>query len=147
MPNDPLIEAAWGAWSRAYAPYSGFAVGAAVQTWDGMIFPGCNVENASYGLTLCAERCALAAALAAGHRRFRRLVVVADTSPLTPPCGACRQWLWELARDAEVLGVNRLGIQRRWSVIELLPDAFDQQLLQQANRDAGPSPLTDDVTT
>lgn len=127
--DDPLVLAAWTALGRAYAPYSGFAVGAAVETLDGRIFAGCNVENASYGLTLCAERNALAMAVAAGCRQFRRVVITADTPQPTPPCGACRQWLWELAREAEVLLVNRQGIQRRCTVAELLPLAFDERQL------------------
>jgi cytidine deaminase len=129
-----LIQAAWAAWTQAYAPYSRFAVGAAVESEDGRIFAGCNVENASYGLTLCAERNALAQAVAAGQRRFRRLVVVTDTVTPTSPCGACRQWLWELAPAAEVILVNRQGVGQRLTVAELLPHAFDgQQLRQQSS--------------
>jgi len=127
----PLIEAAWAAWANAYAPYSRFAVGAAVEDEHGQIFAGCNVENASYGLTLCAERNALAHAVAAGRRHLRRLVIVTDTPALTPPCGACRQWLWELAPAAEVILVNRQGLCRRWTVAELLPHAFDREQLWQ----------------
>jgi cytidine deaminase len=125
----PLIQAAWAAWANAYAPYSRFAVGAAVEDELGQIFTGCNVENASYGLTLCAERNALAQAVAAGRRHLRRLVIVTDTPVPTPPCGACRQWLWELAPTAEVILVNRQGLCRRWTVAELLPHAFDQEQL------------------
>lgn len=130
MEADPLVQAAWRAWANAYAPYSHFAVGAAVECESGRIFAGCNVENASYGLTLCAERNALAQALATGERRFRRLAVVTDTSVLTPPCGACRQWLWELAPAAEVILVNRQGVYRILPVAELLPHAFDARQLR-----------------
>ncbi|MEJ5275658.1 MAG: cytidine deaminase [Thermogemmata sp.] len=136
MEADPLVQAAWRAWANAYAPYSHFAVGAAVECESGRIFAGCNVENASYGLTLCAERNALAQALATGERRFRRLAVVTDTSVLTPPCGACRQWLWELAPAAEVILVNRQGVYRILPVAELLPHAFDARQL----RTPSPSP-------
>lgn len=130
---DPLIQAAWMAWTNAYAPYSHFAVGAAVESEAGRIFAGCNVENASYGLTLCAERNALAQAVAAGERHFRRLAIVTDTPVLTAPCGACRQWLWELAPAAEVILANRQGVYRILPVAELLPHAFDARQLWQSS--------------
>ena len=95
--TDPLIAAAIEARSRAFAPYSRFQVGAAIETDDDTIIPGCNVESASYGLTMLRERVALFAAVARGYRCFRRVAVVTDTPTPTPPCGACRQLLWEFA--------------------------------------------------
>ncbi|MCS7021961.1 MAG: cytidine deaminase [Gemmataceae bacterium] len=136
--DDALVQAAWQAWANAYAPYSGLAVGAAVETADGQIFAGCNVENASYGLTLCAERNALAQAVARGQRGICRVVVVADTTQPLAPCGACRQWLWELAPAAEVILLNRQGEWRRSTTAELLPLAFDRgHLLGKTGSEAG----------
>lgn len=120
---DSLVETARSVQGRAYAPYSRFSVGAALETDSGEVFAGCNVENGSYGLTICAERSAVAAAVAAGHRRFRRLVVVADRDDPIPPCGACRQVLSEFGPDLEVWGVGRDELTR-WTVGELLPAPF-----------------------
>ena len=120
---DRIQEAAWEAREQAWCPYSGFAVGAALETDDGRCFAGCNVENASYGLTVCAERAAVSAAIAAGARRFRRIVVVAELDPPVPPCGACRQVLMEFAPDLVVESANRTT-QRTWQLRTLLPDAF-----------------------
>ncbi|MEO8635459.1 MAG: cytidine deaminase [Gemmatimonadales bacterium] len=124
---DALRAAAHAARDRAYCPYSGFAVGAALEADDGRIFTGCNVENASFGLTLCAERNALAAAVAAGARTFRRLVVVAASDPPVAPCGACRQALFEFGGFLEIEGVGPTG-SRRWRLADLLPDAFGPEL-------------------
>lgn len=127
---DPLIDAAAEARVHAHARYSGFAVGAALETLDGQVVAGCNIENATYGLTLCAERVALVKALSEGHEAFTRLVVVADTHTLTPPCGACRQLLWEYCGDIEVVLANFDGIRARLPLASLLPLPFDGRLLE-----------------
>ena len=121
--DDPLVTAARSARGQAYCPYSRFAVGAALEAEDGRIFTGANVENASYGLTICAERAALATAVSAGVRRFRRLVVVAETDPPVSPCGACRQALGEFGRELTVDAVGSRD-SRRWTLGELLPEPF-----------------------
>jgi cytidine deaminase len=125
--SDSLEAAARVAQGRAYAPYSRYHVGAALEADDGAIYAGCNVENASYGLTICAERTALAAAVAAGARKFRRVVIVSDSDPPAPPCGACRQVLAEFG-DFEITAI---GPKRtlRWTVAELLPAAFSRTQL------------------
>ena len=125
-----LISAASRARENAHAPYSHFRVGAALRANSGRIFTGCNVENSSFGLTLCAERVAVFKALSEGERGFDAVAVVADTERLTPPCGACRQILWEFCRDAEVVLANLSGqiIMRRMS--DLLPDAFDASFME-----------------
>ncbi|HEY8104490.1 MAG TPA: cytidine deaminase [Gemmatimonadales bacterium] len=125
--TDSLAAAARAAQARAYAPYSGYRVGAALEADDGSVYTGCNVENASYGLTLCAERAAVAAAVTAGVRRFRRAVVVSDSDPPAAPCGACRQVLAEFG-DFEVTAVGP-GRTLQWTVAELLPAAFSRAQL------------------
>ena len=133
MPNpdvDRLIEAAKAARERAYAPYSKFAVGAALLASDGQIFLGCNIENVSYGLTICAERVALFKALSEGHGRFARIAIVADTESPTPPCGACRQLLWEYAGDIEVVLANMRRETGRHRLSELLPHPFEARALR-----------------
>lgn len=118
---------------RAYAPYSGFPVGAALETEEGEIFTGCNVENASYGLTVCAERSAVSAAVAAGKTRFRRIAVVTEGRLATPPCGACRQVLSEFAPELEV--ISEAGSHRmNWRLSELLPARFAGEDLPGAPR-------------
>ena len=129
MSTDPIIAAATEARAKAFAPYSHFQVGAALEADDGTLVTGCNVESASYGLTMCAERVAVFAAVARGLRRFRRVAVVTDTATPTPPCGACRQILWEFAPDAEVLLANLAGTVVRYTVRELIPHAFDARQL------------------
>jgi cytidine deaminase len=128
--SDPLIAAARRARRRAIAPYSGFKVGAALEAADGTIVEGCNIENASYGLTLCAERVAMFTALAAGHRRFRRIAIVADTIAPTPPCGPCRQILWEFGGDVEVILANLRRETGRYRMSDLLPLPFDRRQLR-----------------
>ena len=127
--TDTLIAAARSAQAQAYAPYSKFRVGAALESVDGTVFTGCNVENASYGLTICAERAAISAAVGAGARKFRRAVVVSDVDPPAAPCGACRQVLAEFGLDLPIEGV---GPQRRvmWRLSELLPSAFGPEQLR-----------------
>lgn len=124
MDWQPLIDAAVRAREHAYAPYSRFAVGAALLTEDGSIITGANVENRSYGLTICAERSAVACAVSAGHRRFAALVVIADLAPPAPPCGMCRETLAELAPELPVLLVNLEGERRETSLEALFPDRF-----------------------
>ena len=126
--TDTLVEAARAAQLRAYAPYSKFRVGCALEAEDGRVFVGCNVENASYGLTICAERAAVCAAVAGGAQRFRRVVVVSDADPPAAPCGACRQVLSEFGRDLRVDGVGAAGAVR-WTIAELLPAAFGKEQL------------------
>jgi homotetrameric cytidine deaminase len=132
MTEEALIDAARAARGSAYAPYSGFAVGCAIEAVDGRRFVGCNVENASLSITLCAERVALGAALVAGCREFARIVVVTEGPEPATPCGACRQALAEFSPMMEVLCVA--GARRRvWRLDALLPDRF---ILH--NRDAEP---------
>jgi len=125
-----LIAAARAVREHAHADYSGFKVGAALETADGTIITGCNIENATYGLTVCAERVAIFKALSEGHREFRRMVVVAPPEAPTPPCGACRQILWEFAGDLEVVLANLNGETGRHRMSELLPQPFDARLLE-----------------
>ena len=127
---DRLVTAAQSVRKRAHAPYSKFAVGAAVLDEDGQIFRGCNVENASYGLSVCAERHAVGAAVAAGSSRLTAIAVVADTSPPTSPCGACRQVLAEFG-DMPVILANLRGERTVTSVAQLLPEAFGPAVLQE----------------
>ena len=127
--TDTLLEAARAVQRRAYAPYSRFHVGCALEADDGRVFVGCNVENASYGLTICAERAAVCAAVAAGARRFVRAVVVSDADPPAAPCGACRQVLSEFGRDFPVDGVGP-SASLHWTIGELLPAAFGKEQLR-----------------
>jgi cytidine deaminase len=127
--SDHLVAAARDARDCAIADRSGFKVGAALESSDGQIITGCNIENASYGLTMCAERVAMFKALSDGHRRFRRVAIVADTSRPTAPCGACRQILWEFAGDIEVVLANLHGVTSTLRMSQLLPLPFDARQL------------------
>ena len=127
---EALKLAAMDARSRAYAPYSGFAVGAALQTKNGRVFQGCNVENASYGAAICAERGALVAAVAAGERDLVALAIVGGAERPTPPCGICRQCLSELAPDLRIRSYTDNGAFTDYELAELLPDAFDRTQLE-----------------
>lgn len=126
---DALQQVALDARERAHAPFSHFLVGAAIEAADGRIFGGCNVENSSYGLTICAERTAIFRAVAEGAKRFTRIAVVVDTPKLTPPCGACRQVLWDLCGDLEVILFNLRGERETFRLSDLLPRAFDATYL------------------
>ena len=129
-PEHALVTAAIDARTRAHARYSNFQVGAALEAADGRIITGCNVENASYGLTLCAERVALVKALSEGVQVFTRIVVVTDTDTPTPPCGPCRQLLWEYCGDIEVVLANLNRTISRYRLSALLPVPFDARLLE-----------------
>jgi cytidine deaminase len=124
-----LLDAARSARLHAHAPFSHFLVGAALEAADGAIITGCNVENATYGLTICAERVAMFKAFSEGLRQFTRIAVVADTAAPTPPCGACRQILWELGGDLEIILGNLTAETGRHRLRELFPLPFDARLL------------------
>lgn len=126
---DALILAAKQARENAHAPFSDFRVGAAVRAKSGRIYTGCNIENASYGLTCCAERVAIFKALSEGERGFEAIAVVTDTDALTPPCGACRQIVWEFCGDVPVILANLKGNVERESAAKLLPRPFDSAFL------------------
>ena len=128
----PLIDAALRARLQSVAPFSKFLVGAAVKTESGKVYTGCNIESASYGLTVCAERVAIWKALSEGERHFSELAVVADTEVLTPPCGTCRQIIWEFAKGATIVFANLRGDSETFHVADLLPRAFDARFLKGA---------------
>ncbi|MFN2492396.1 MAG: cytidine deaminase [Pyrinomonadaceae bacterium] len=127
-----LVETAKAARLRSIAPFSNFLVGAAVKTAEGKVYTGCNIESASYGLTVCAERVAIWKALSEGERNFTELAVVADTKSLTPPCGTCRQIIWEFSKGATIVLANLRGASEIVSIRELLPRAFDARFLSAA---------------
>ena len=127
--SEGLVAAARKAREHAVADFSKFKVGAALETDTGEIITGCNVENASYGLTVCAERVAIFKALSEGRRHFTRIVVVADTADPTPPCGACRQIIWEFCGDVEVTMANLTTVTKTLQMKDLLPLPFDKRLL------------------
>ena len=124
-----LVDAAIAARNNAHAPYSHFQVGAALESTEGRIFTGCNVENATYGLTVCAERVAVFKAISEGARKFQRIAVSADTDVLTPPCGACRQILWEFCGDIELTLANLQGKTETLHLKDLFPRPFDASFL------------------
>lgn len=126
-----LIEKATNARLQSVAPFSNFLVGAAVKAENGKVYIGCNIESASYGLTVCAERVAIWKALSEGERNFTELAVVADTESLTPPCGTCRQIIWEFARHASIVLANLRGLSETVSIKDLLPRAFDARFLKE----------------
>jgi cytidine deaminase len=127
--KEALIAAATQARKNAHAPFSKFQVGAAIEDDRGRVYTGCNVENATYGLTVCAERVAVFKAISEGARRFQCVAVVADTEKLTPPCGACRQILWEFCGDLEIIMANLNGASEAVRLGELFPRAFDASFL------------------
>jgi cytidine deaminase len=131
-----LVEVAQDARLRSVAPFSNFLVGAALKTAGGIVYTGCNIESASYGLTVCGERVAIWKALSEGERDFVELAIVADTDTLTPPCGTCRQIIWEFCRDAEIILANLRGESQRVSIRELLPRAFDARFLAGAKKES-----------
>ncbi len=124
MGYDVLLERAAGARSRALAPVSGFKVGAALLCASGRVFEGCNIENRTLNLGLCAERVALLSALSAGERRFEAIAVAARSDEPVTPCGACRQLLWEFAGDMKVICTNLAGATKTYSMAELIPAPF-----------------------
>lgn len=126
---DSLISVAKAARANAHAPFSNFKVGAALRTSSGKIFGGCNVENATYGLTVCAERVAIFKAISEGERTFDAIAVVTDTDKLTPPCGACRQLIWEFCGDVPVVMANLQGKGEELRMSQLLPKPFDSSNL------------------
>ena len=128
--NKELIAAAAEVRENAYAPFSNFRVGATLITEDGEIFTGCNIESASYGLTVCAERVAIWKAISEGKHKIEQIAVVADTEELTPPCGACRQIIWEFGGDIPVIMANLKGKTETIQMKDLLPRAFDTKFLK-----------------
>ncbi len=131
-----LVEIAKAARLHSVAPFSNFLVGAALRTESGKVFTGCNVESASYGLTVCGERVAIWKALSEGERDFTELAIVADTESLTPPCGTCRQIIWEFAKNAKLILSNLDGETQQCSIKELLPRAFDARFLSGARKES-----------
>ena len=132
--TENLIKVATDARLCSRAPFSNFLVGAALRTAEGKIYTGCNIESASYGLTVCAERVAIWKALSECERDFTDLVVVVDTEQLTPPCGTCRQIIWEYCKEAKITLVNLRGQRQEVDIVELLPRAFDARFLNEAGR-------------
>ncbi|HUI81316.1 MAG TPA: cytidine deaminase [Bryobacteraceae bacterium] len=126
---EALLAAALAAREHAFAPFSKFQVGAALEDESGRLHTGCNVENATYGLTICAERVAVFKAISEGVRKFRRIAVAADTDSLTPPCGACRQILWEFCGDLDIVLVNPRGKIETYRLKDLFPKPFDVSYL------------------
>ncbi len=126
---DELLSQATKAQSSSHSPYSRFRVGAALQSDDGKIFTGCNIESSSYGLTICAERVALYKAVSEGVRSFRRMLIVTDAQDFCPPCGACRQVIWDFAKNLEIILVNGERQQKRQNITDLYPEAFGDNFL------------------
>ena len=124
-----LIRAAFKARSFAYTPYSHFKVGAALLAKNGMVYTGCNIENSSFGLTICAERTAAVKAISEGHSKFRRIVIAGNSKDFCYPCGACRQFLYEFSPDMEVICLNRAREAKRMTLRALMPCGFDSTFL------------------
>jgi len=131
--TENLIKVATDARLCSLAPFSNFLVGAALRTAEGKIYTGCNIESASYGLTVCAERVAIWKALSECERDFTDLVVVVDTEQLTPPCGTCRQIIWEYCKEAKITLANLRGQRQEVDIAELLPRAFDARFLNETS--------------
>ena len=129
MDYDKLISAAVDALKNAHTPYSHFPVGAALLTRSGKIFAGCNIESSSYGLTICAERVAIFSAISDGEKEFLAIAITSQSGESCPPCGACRQVLWDLAKDIDVVLVVDSKEFQRFKVSELLPEAFGEGFL------------------
>ena len=130
MTEQELCRAAIAMLDRSYSPYSHFPVGAALECSDGTVFTGCNIENAAFGPTICAERTAIAKAVSEGHRDFVRIVIAGRSEGLCVPCGTCRQVLREFAPDIEVICLNGAGEERTFTLEELLPYSFGPEYLQ-----------------
>ena len=129
MTERELTQKAVEMLERAYIPYSHFPVGAALECEDGAVYTGCNIENSSYGLTLCAERTAAVQAISEGHTKFRRIVIVGNSEDFCYPCGACRQFLYEFSPDMEVICLNRAREARKMTLRALMPCGFDSTFL------------------
>ena len=127
--SDALVDSALAVRANAHAPFSKFRVGAALEDSSGRIHTGCNIENATYGLTMCAERVAIFKAISEGAHEFRRVAVAADADSLTPPCGSCRQLLWEFCGDMEIALVNPRGKIETYRLKDLFPKPFDASYL------------------
>ena len=132
--GERLIQAATASRRNAVSKRSGFSVGAAIEAEDGTIYGGCNIENSTYGLTVCAERVAIWKALSEGERNFTALAIVADTESLTPPCGTCRQIIWEFAKEATITLTNLRGGREVIKIYDLLPRAFDARFLKEVRK-------------
>jgi cytidine deaminase len=128
--SEKLIDAARAAREKAFAPFSNFKVGAALRTAAGDVITGCNIENASYGLTMCAERVAIFKAISEGEKSFTELAIIGDAKILTPPCGACRKIIWEFCGDIPIILANLNGETRTFQMSTLLPEAFDASFLK-----------------
>jgi cytidine deaminase len=129
MDINELINKAKNAREHSYSPYSRFKVGAALKTKNGMVFTGCNIENSSYGLSICAEREAIFKAISAGERDLDTIAVVTDSDKLTTPCGACRQVMWEFSKDMTIVVANLKGKKKEFKITELLAHPFGKDPL------------------
>lgn len=133
MENKELVEIAKKAMEKAYVPYSNFRVGAALLTDDGKIFTGCNIENASFGATNCAERTAIFKAVSEGYTNFKKIAIISDSSNITYPCGICRQVILEFGRDMQIICANKNGEYKEFNLKDLLPYAFTNEDIEGRN--------------